>query len=206
MGPGGTWNEMALASNRSQNSPGVYGLDIWEWLGGHPNASRIADLARGLISDSIPTQIMGHTHRTACFAAPPLAQINYATRPPDPSKGTFLVSGIVFSIILQRMHTDRAAPQADCDPIRTRTLAASGANDIATLRERTLARPIKWVTLPGISSVYRSGSTFGNRTEPILIGGGEITRLSRMRGRAHISAGNLIADFTRFRATLQSFS
>ena len=35
---------------------------------------------------------------------------------------------------------------------------------------------------------------------------GEIARIARMRGRAHISAGNLISDFSQLRTTLQIFS
>ena len=203
--PRGTWAELALAINRSRNFPDVDDLDIRERLEGHPRTSRIADLDRGLISDLAPTRIMEHTRRTACFAAPSDAQIDFELHRLVATSDTPMIAGIVFGSIPQRTHTDLATSQVGYDPQRTRMLTTSGALEIATICEITPARLIQGVALPGSSFVYRAGSTLGIRIEPTLMEG-EITRLARMRDRTHISADNLIVDFGQFRTTLEIFS
>ena len=103
------------------------------------------------------------------------------------------------------MHSDRITSQISYDPPRTRTVTTADAIEIATICEIILAGRIQGITLPGSSFVYRAGSIFGIRIEPTLMEG-EITRLARMRDRTHISAENLLVDFSHSRTTLQSFS
>ena len=115
------------------------------------------------------------------------------------------MAGIVFWTLLHRMNEERIGYQAGRNSPRTRPFILTDAIEIATICQGVVAGRIHGVALPACSLVYRAGPIFGIRPEPTLFDG-EFTLIARMSGRAHISADNLIPDFGRFRAKIQSFS
>ena len=126
-------------------------------------------------------------------------------RPDPPSSDTFLVAGIVFWTLLQRMNEERIGYQAECNSPITRPFILADAVEIATLCQGVVAGRIQGATLPASSLVYRAGSIFGIRFEPTLFDC-ECSRIVRVRGRTHISADKLSPDFGQFRTMLQSLS
>ena len=134
-----------------------------------------------------------------------MPQLDYERRPFPPTTDTFLAGGIVFWATLHRINEERVGYRAEYNSPIARPFRPADAIGISTLCERVGAGRIRGINLPGSSGVFRAGSIFGIRLESALMEG-ESIRVARMRGRAHISAGNLIPDFGQFRATLQSAS
>ena len=143
-----------------------------------------------------PARILQHTRPR--FAAPSLSQLAYEMRPAPPSSDTFLVAGIVFWTLLRRVNDERVGYQAGRNSPSTRPFVTTDAIEIATLRQGVVSGRIQEATFPACSIGRRAGSIFGIQFEPALFDGG-FTRIARMRGRSHISAGNLILDFGQFR-------
>ena len=112
------------------------------------------------------------------------------------------MGGIVSWAILQRVNEERIGYRDDRNLSVARTIGLVDAIEIPTLCQGVVSGRIQGVTFPACSFVFRAGSIFVIRLESTLMEG-EITRLARMRGRTHISAGNLIPDFGQFRTTLQ---
>ena len=126
-------------------------------------------------------------------------------RPDLPASDTVLVAGIFFWTLLHRMNEERVGYQAERNSPSTRPFLLTDASEISTLCQGVVAGRMQGVALPACSLVYLAGPSFGIWFEPTLFDG-EFARIARMRGRAHISADNLIPDFGQFRTTLQSFS